>query len=100
MKFLELTQLSYGTKFIPELQLKTDAKVEVYQHLPSLWDAWQSLLLLLYNKPESSPGLNPSLMCLVTVMCVAVFPCTGVQPAASGPHAAQDGCECGPTQKS
>ena len=26
------------------------------------------------------------------------FPCRGVQPAAHGPHAAQDGYECGPTQ--
>ena len=24
--------------------------------------------------------------------------CRGVQPAALGPHAARDGCECGPTQ--
>ena len=42
-----------------------------------------------------------SLFCSTSTKSKSFIYCTwsrGVQPAAHGPHAAQDGCECGPTQ--
>ena len=45
-----------------------------------------------------APSAHTLLENLFLFFCKVYTPCRGVQPAACGPHAAQDGYECSPTQ--